>query len=109
MSTAIEQTVKALVDFEAQLDSAKAELAEAGKRTAKESAEWAEAARATAVSKAQEIAARNVAKAKEQAESEAKSIRKKGDEDLKAFEDSITKNRGRATKLVAARLLGESP
>jgi vacuolar-type H+-ATPase subunit H len=109
MSAAIEQTVKALVEFEAQLDGAKAELVEAGKRAAKEAAEWAEAAKATAISKAQEIAARNVARAKEEAESEAESIRKKGDADLKSFESSITKNRAMATEMVVARLLGESP
>ena len=109
MSAAIEQTVKALVEFEAQLDGAKAELMEAGKKAAKEAAEWAEAAKATAISRAQEIAAQNVAKAKEQAESEAERIRKKGDADLKAFENSIAKNRAKATELVAARLLGESP
>jgi len=109
MSAAIEQTVKALVEFEAQLDGAKAELLEAGKRTAKEAAEWAEAAKATAISKAQEIAARNVAKAKEEAESEAEGIRKKGDADLESFESSIVKNRAKATEMVVARLLGESP
>jgi hypothetical protein len=109
MSAAIEQTVKALVEFEAQLDGAKAELVEEGKKAAKEAAEWVEAAKATAISRAQEIAARNVAQAKEQAESEAESIRKKGDADLRAFENSIAKNRARATEMVAARLLGESP
>ena len=109
MSAAIEQTVKALVEFEAQLDAAKAELVEAGKRANRDVAEWAETAKAEAISKAQEIASQNVAKAREQAESEAESIRRKGGADLKAFEGSIAKNRERATELVAARLLGESP
>lgn len=109
MSSAIEQTVKALVEFEAQLDNAKAESAEAKKRATKEAVEWADAAKASAISKAQEIASRNIAEAKEQAESEAEGIRKKGDADLRAFEDSIAKNRGKAAELVVARLLGESP
>ena len=108
MSSAIEQTVKALVEFEAQLDSAKAEMAEAGKRATKEAVEWAEAAKAAAISKAKGIASQNVAKARDQAESEADSIRKKGEADLKAFENSIARNRERAAELVAARLLGES-
>lgn len=109
MSAAIEQTVKALVEFEAQLEAAKAELVEAGKRATKEAAEWADTAKASAISKAQEIASQNVAKAREQAESEAKSIRDKGDAELKSFESSIAKNREKAIELVAARLLGESP
>ncbi len=107
MSSAIEQTVRALVEFEAQLDSAKAELTDAGKRTAKEAADWAEAAKATAISRAQEIASRTVAKAREDAEAEADMIRKKGESDLKAFESSITKHKGKAAELVASMLLGE--
>ena len=109
MSSAIEQTVGALVEFEAQLESAKAGVQEAGKRAAKEAADWAESAKAAAISKAQEIASQNVAKARAQAEAEADVIRKKGESDLKAFEGSIAKNRGKAAELVAARLLGESP
>ena len=108
MSSAIEQTVKALVEFEAKLDLAKTELFEAGKRAAKEAADWSETAKASAVSRAQEIASQKVAGARQEAQSEADRIRKKGDADLKAFENSIAKNRGRAAELVAARLLGES-
>lgn len=107
MSSAIEQTVKALVEFEAQLDSAKAEMLEAGKRAVKDASNWAESAKASAVSKAQEIASSNVAKAKAEAEAEAARIREKGSSDLKTFESSIAKNKQRASELVAARLLGE--
>ena len=109
MSSAIEQTVKALVEFEAQLDSAKAESAEAGKKTTKEAIEWAAAAKEAANARAKGMESQNLAKAREKAESEAESIRKKGDADLKAFENSIAKNRDKATELVAATLLGESP
>jgi vacuolar-type H+-ATPase subunit H len=107
MSSAIEQTVKALVEFEAQLDSAKSELQDAGKRTMKDAAGWAEAAKVAAISKAQEIASNNVAAAREEAESEADKIRKKGDMDLKDFEASIGKQKKKASELVASRLLGE--
>ena len=109
MSSAIEQTVKALVEFEAQLESAKAELRDAGKRAMKEAADLADSAKAAAISRAQEIASQNVAKAREEAESEADRIKKKGAADLKVFESSIAKNRDRASELVVARLLGESP
>ncbi len=108
MSSAIEQTVKALVEFEAQLDSAKAELLDAGKRTTKEASDWAEAAKTTAMSRAQDIASRAVATAREEAEAEADRIRKKGESNLKAFESSIAKNREEAAELVASRLLGET-
>ncbi|HEV2226353.1 MAG TPA: hypothetical protein VGR56_06060 [Nitrososphaerales archaeon] len=108
MSSAIEETVKALVEFESGLDSAKAEVSEAKTRTMKEAADWAAAAKASAISKAQEIASRTVAKARENAETEAEKIRKKGESDLKAFENSIMENKSKAADLVASRLLGEA-
>ena len=108
MSSAIEQTVKALVEFEAQLETTKAGMLDAGKRAMKDASDWSESARAAAISRAQEIASGNVAKAKAEAEAEAGRIREKGGSDLKAFESSITKHRKRASELVASRLLGES-
>ncbi len=107
MTSAIEDTVKALVEFESELDKARAEITEAKRRAMRDATEWAEAARASAVSKAQEIASQRVAKAREEAEAEAERIRKKGDSDLKAFESSISGRRGQAAQLVASRLLGE--
>lgn len=108
MSSAIETTVKALVQFESELDKAKAEVSEAKRRTMKEAIDWAEAAKASAISKAQEIASRRLAKAKEEAEAEAETIRKKGESDLKGFESSISKHRSKAAEMVATRLLGET-
>ncbi len=108
MSSAIEETVKALVEFESELDAAKAEVSEAKTRIMKEAADWAEAAKASAVSKAQEIASKTIAKAREDAEAEAEKIRKKGESDLKAFENSIAKHKSKAAELVASRLLGEA-
>ena len=108
MSSAIEETVKALVEFESELDAAKAEVSEAKKRTMKDAVEWAEAAKASAISKAQEIASKTIAEAREDAEAEAAIIRKKGDSDLKAFEISISEHKSKAAELVASRLLGEA-
>jgi len=107
MPSAIESTVKALVEFEAELERAKAEVSEAKRRTTKDSVAWAEEARASAISKARSIASAGVSNAKEDAEAEANAIRKKGESDLRVFESSISSNRARAAKLVAARLLGE--
>jgi vacuolar-type H+-ATPase subunit H len=107
LSSAIEETVKALVEFESELDAAKAAVSEAKSRTMKDASAWADAAKAAALSRAQEIASRTVAKAKEEAEAEAARIRKKGESDLKAFESSISKYKSEAAQLVASRLLGE--
>jgi vacuolar-type H+-ATPase subunit H len=108
MSSAIEETVKALVEFESELDAAKAEVIEARKKTMKDAADWAENAKASAISTAQEIASKTVAKAREDAEAEAAKIRKKGESDLKAFEVSISKHKSKAAELVASRLMGEA-
>lgn len=108
MSSAIEQTVKALVGFEAELDKAKVELSEGKRRTSKDADDWAEAARVSIVAKAQEIASQRIARAKQEAEAEAEKIREKGESDLKSFEISISKHKSKAAQLVASRLLGET-
>ena len=108
MSSAIEATVKALVEFEAELESAKAEAADSKRRTMKDALDWAEAARSSAVSKAQEIASERVAKAREEAEAEAGEIREKGAISLREFELSISKHTAEAAELVASRLVGGS-
>jgi vacuolar-type H+-ATPase subunit H len=108
MTSAIEDTVKALVEFESELDRAKAEVSDAKRRITKDAGNWAEAAKSSAVSKAQEIAAERVAKARKEAEAEAERIKEKGDADLREFESSISKHSSEAADLVKARLLGES-
>jgi vacuolar-type H+-ATPase subunit H len=108
MTSAIEETVRALVQFESELDRARADASEAKRRTTKDAIVWAEAAKSSAISRAQEIASRRVAEAREEAEAEAKEIREKAEADLKAFEASISKHRERAAVLAASRLLGES-
>jgi vacuolar-type H+-ATPase subunit H len=108
MSSAIEQTVKALVEFEAALDQAKADVVEAKRRAMKDALDWAEAARSTAVAEANEIATRRVTEAKAAAEEEAKKIREKGESDLRAFESSIARHRAKAAEFAASRLMGES-
>ncbi len=106
MSSAIEATVKALVEFEAELDRAKAEVSDAKKKAIKDALDWAESARASAISKAQEVASERVARAREEAEAEAREIREKGAKSLRAFESSISKRRTEAADLAASRLLG---
>jgi vacuolar-type H+-ATPase subunit H len=107
LPSAIEQTVKALVEFEAALDAAKAEVSEAKRRAMKDALDWAEAARSSAMTEATEIAARRVAEAKAEAEAQAKNIREEGESELKAFEISISRHKAEAAGLAASRLLGE--
>ena len=108
MSSVIESTIKALVEFESELDRAKSDAADSKKRLGKEAADWAAAAKAKAVAEAQRIASETVARARAEAEAEAGSIRARGNASLKTFEDSISKRKGKAVDLVAARLLGET-
>jgi vacuolar-type H+-ATPase subunit H len=108
MTSAIEETVKALVEFESELETAKAEVSETKRRAMKDAADWAEAAKTSAVSKAEEIASRGVARAKEEAEAEADRIRKVGASDLRAFESLISGHKSKAAELVASRLMGEA-
>ena len=108
MSASIEATLKALVEFESELDKAKVESADAKRKATKDALDWAEGAKSTAVSKAQQIASQRVTEAKAEAESEAAKIRERGSASLKAFEVSISEHRTEAAKMVASRLLGGS-
>jgi vacuolar-type H+-ATPase subunit H len=108
MSNAIEETLKALTEFESQLDSAKSDAAEAKRTMVKNASEWAEEAKAAALARANEAADLTISKAREQAEAEAAEIRVKGKRDLADFEESLSGNESEAADLVTKRLLGES-
>lgn len=109
MASVIEETVKALVEFESQLDRVKAESADAKKKMVKDATDWSESSRSAAISKAQELASSRLAKAREEADADAAQIKKKGEGSLKSFEASLSKHKSKASEVVAARLLGESP
>ncbi len=108
MSSVIEKTVKALVEFESELDKAKAEASEARQKMVKDASNWAESAKANAISRAQQIASETLEKAREEAEKEADAIKKKGETSLQAFEASISRRKAKAAEAVVGRLLGES-
>jgi vacuolar-type H+-ATPase subunit H len=107
MSTAIEETLKALTEFEAQLDSAKADAAEAKRLMIKNASDWGAAAKASAIADAQRIAAETISAARKEAESEAEKIRKEGQVSMKKLEESLSRRRAAASELVTKRLLGE--
>ena len=108
MSSAVQDTIKALVEFEAELDSAKSGATDARRKLVKDADDWASASKATSLSKAQAIASSRLSKAKAEAEKEADAIRSKGASELKSFESSISRRRSKAAALVVVRLLGAS-
>ena len=107
MSQTIEDTVRALTDFEADLEAAKKEAEDAAKRLAKGTSEWTDAAKKASLEKAQTRADQVVAEAKRGAEEQAEAIKKAGRSDLSKFEQSLSKRKGKAVEVATARLLGE--
>jgi vacuolar-type H+-ATPase subunit H len=108
MSGQIEETLKALAEFESALDRARADASEAKRQMMKDAADWSESARGVAIEKARAIASETVSKARKEAESQAEKIRDDGKKSLKTFESSISKNMKEGTELVLRLLLGES-
>ncbi|MGD1054483.1 MAG: hypothetical protein ABR867_00155 [Nitrososphaerales archaeon] len=107
MGSPIEATVKALIEFESELDRVKTEVLEANKKMIKYADGLAESAKSDEISKAQQQVSERLAKARAEAESEVESIRKKGESSSKSLEASISKRRAEAVEEVVGRLLGE--
>jgi vacuolar-type H+-ATPase subunit H len=108
MSSVVEQTVKALVEFEKELDFAKAQASDSKRKLIKDASSWAESAKVAGIEKAQAMAAETLAKARDEAEKDADVIRKKGDASLKSIEASVSRRKAKAVEAAVARLLGES-
>ena len=108
MSSPVETTVKALVEFESELELAKATALESIKKMIKDAEGLAESAKSSAIMKAQQQAQETLAKARAEAESEAETIRRNGEASLKSFEALLSKRKAQATEEVVARLLGEA-
>ena len=108
MGSLIETTVKALIEFDSELDRAKAEALEVEKKMVKDAVGLAESARSAAISKAQQQVSERLAKARAEGEGEAESIRKKGESSLRSFEASISRRKAKAIEEVVGRLLGET-
>jgi vacuolar-type H+-ATPase subunit H len=107
MTTIVEDTVKALMEFEAELDKINSAASDARKKLVKDASDWAESAKTSAVSKAQETAAGRISSARAEAEAEAVGIRKKGSDSLEKFEGSLSKHMAKSVELVVSRLMGE--
>jgi len=106
MTQALEEAVKALAEFEAELDRIKTDASEARKRLVKTAADEAEKAKGDAVAKAQELADGRVKVAKQEAEGEAAEIAKRGEESLNRLKAATLKRKEEAVELTVRRLLG---
>jgi len=107
MPQTIEETVKALTEFEADLDKVKSEVLEVKKKMVKDAGDWAESAKNSAMAEAQKLAAQRLSEARRVAEAEAAEIGRKGQAATRKFEESISKHKREAADLVLRRLLGE--
>jgi vacuolar-type H+-ATPase subunit H len=108
LSSPVETTIKALIEFESELDRTKTEVLEVKKVMIKDAQDFAESAKSSVVLRAQQQALEMLTKARAEAEGEAASIRKKGESALKSFEESISRKKARAVTEVVGRLLGET-
>jgi vacuolar-type H+-ATPase subunit H len=103
----ITDTVKALTDFEAELDRIRAGMLDAKKRMIKDAGDWAEVSKSSALAEAQKLASERLSEARTKADAEAEEIRKKGQSATKKFAESISKHKKEASELVLRILLGE--
>ena len=108
MGSALEGTVKALIEFEAELDRTKADVLAQKAKMIRDAEGIAESAKSSAVSKAQQQASERLAKARAEADREAESIRKHGVSSLNTFEVSVSSKKKRAAEMVVTALLGET-
>jgi vacuolar-type H+-ATPase subunit H len=108
MNGPIEEALKALAEFEAELDKAKVEAADSRREMIKNATDWAESAKGKAVTEAKIMAADTVSQARKEAESQAGKIKNEGEKTLKGFENTLSRNMDDATELVIRLLTGET-
>ena len=106
MSQAIEDSVKALKEFEGALDAIKSDADEAKKKMLKSASDWAESAKSASVANAESQARAAVDSARAAAEKQAETIRSAGERDLSNFVAEISAKKSEAVNLVTKRLLG---
>lgn len=107
MVSTLDGTVKALTEFESDLDRTKSEVLAEKSKIIREAQGIADSAKSNAISKAQRQASETLGKARTEAEQQAESIRKQGMSDLRAFEASVSTRKKKAADAVVMALLGE--
>jgi vacuolar-type H+-ATPase subunit H len=105
LSSVVEEAIKILVNFEAELDKIKEQVMEAKKDLMRTSSEEGEKARKEVLARVQVIAEENIRRAREEAEREAKSILFKGEESLKVLREKISRRNKDAIELVVKYLM----
>jgi vacuolar-type H+-ATPase subunit H len=106
MTEAIEETIRALTEFEAELEKLKTGAVETKKAMIKNAGAWAETAKAVAIGQAQQVANQRLSTARTEAEEEIESIRSASQKSLKDLTESIADHKQEAVQLVVKRLLG---
>jgi vacuolar-type H+-ATPase subunit H len=109
MAQTVEDTIKALKEFEQDLDGVKATVADAGKKMVKDARDWADSARAAALVEAQKAVDLALERAKEEAADEVHKIGEGSQESLQTLRQTMAVHEIVAAELVLKRLLGESP
>jgi vacuolar-type H+-ATPase subunit H len=109
MAQTVEDTIKALKEFEQDLDRVKATVADAAKKMVKDARDWADSARAAALVEAKKSADLALERAKEEAAHEVHKIGEGSHESLQTLKQTMAAHKIAAAELVLKRLLGESP
>jgi vacuolar-type H+-ATPase subunit H len=107
MTQAIEEALKALGDFESDLDRIKSETLEAKQRLLKLAFEASETSKNQAIAAARRVAEADLTAAREAADKQADAIRKKGQTSTERFRSSILAHKDDAVDAVLRTLLGE--
>jgi vacuolar-type H+-ATPase subunit H len=107
MSSAVEEAIKVLAEFESELEEIREESVDARKRLSKIAKDEGDKAMKLALARAHAIAEEQIRKAREDAEREADSISKKGEEALAGLKEKISKRSEEALRLVSEHLLGD--
>ncbi len=107
MTQTIEEALKALSEFESELDRIKSETVEAKQKLLKLASEGAEASKSRAIAAAQRAAETELYSAREGARREADSIRKRGQASTEKFKSALSSRKKDAVEAVLKVLLGE--
>ncbi len=107
MSSVVEEAIKVLAAFEAELDGVKLEATEAKKRLMKVAVDQGEKARDDALAKARSVAEQRIRNARRDAEAEAAVIVEKGRSSLVSLNARISEKSDVALELITKHLLGD--
>ncbi len=107
MTQAIEEALKALSEFESELDRIKSETVEAKQKLLRLAFDEAEASKNLAIASAQRSSEAELAAAREAADKEASIILRKGHASTESFKKMILERKDAAVKAVLETLSGE--